>query len=97
MKAPKEEAGERRLIEAAQKDPSRFAELYESNFNRVYAYIVRRVGDRDAAQDLASEVFHQALANEQVAVTLRQEKGHDIDAACGQLRLRTEMELGGAS
>lgn len=63
MKAPKEEAGERRLIEAAQKDPSRFAELYESNFNRVYAYIVRRVGDRDAAQDLASEVFHQALAN----------------------------------
>ena len=26
-------------------------------------------------------------------VTLRREKGHDIDAACGQLRLRTEKEL----
>jgi 23S rRNA (adenine2503-C2)-methyltransferase len=25
-------------------------------------------------------------------VTLRREKGHDIDAACGQLRLKTERE-----
>jgi len=24
---------------------------------------------------------------------LRREKGHDIDAACGQLRLKTEQEL----
>ena len=29
---------ERRLIEAAQKDPCRFAELYETNFERVYAF-----------------------------------------------------------
>jgi 23S rRNA (adenine2503-C2)-methyltransferase len=28
-----------------------------------------------------------------VKVTLRREKGHDIDAACGQLRLKTEREL----
>jgi 23S rRNA (adenine2503-C2)-methyltransferase len=27
-----------------------------------------------------------------VSVTLRREKGHDIDAACGQLRLKTEKE-----
>jgi 23S rRNA (adenine2503-C2)-methyltransferase len=27
-----------------------------------------------------------------VSVTLRREKGHDIDAACGQLRLKTEQE-----
>jgi len=25
---------------------------------------------------------------------LRREKGHDIDAACGQLRLQKEKELG---
>lgn len=56
-------AGERLLVEAAQKDPSRFAELYELNFARVYAYIARRVGDRDAAQDLTSDVFHKALAS----------------------------------
>jgi 23S rRNA (adenine2503-C2)-methyltransferase len=28
-----------------------------------------------------------------VTATLRREKGHDIDAACGQLRLKTEREL----
>jgi RNA polymerase sigma-70 factor (ECF subfamily) len=63
LKAVKREAGERLLIEAAQKDSSRFAELYESNFERVYAYVARRVGNRDAAQDVTAEVFHSALAN----------------------------------
>ncbi|HUI26753.1 MAG TPA: sigma-70 family RNA polymerase sigma factor [Candidatus Kryptonia bacterium] len=56
-------AAERLAIEAAQKDPSRFAELYENNFERVYAFIARRVRDRDEAQDLTSDVFHRALAN----------------------------------
>lgn len=32
-----------------------------------------------------------------VSVTLRREKGHDIDAACGQLRLQTEKALGGGT
>jgi RNA polymerase sigma-70 factor, ECF subfamily len=54
---------ERRLIEAAQSDPSRFAELYESNFHRVYAFVARRVGSREEAQDVTAEVFHQALRN----------------------------------
>lgn len=54
---------ERLLIEAAQKDPNRFADLYEANFERVYAFIVRRVRDRHEAEDLTAEVFHHALAN----------------------------------
>ena len=54
---------ERRQIEAAQRDSRRFADLYESNFERVYAFIVRRVGDRHEAEDLTSEVFHLALKN----------------------------------
>ena len=58
-----DEDRERQLIEAAQKDPSRFAELYEENFGRVWAFVIRRVHDRAAAQDITSEVFHQALAN----------------------------------
>ena len=33
---------ERVLIEAAQRDPIRFAELYERNFGRVYTFIARR-------------------------------------------------------
>ena len=57
------ESDERLLIEAAQKDPSRFAELYELNFDRVYAYVARRVRDRAETQDLTAHVFQQALAN----------------------------------
>jgi RNA polymerase sigma-70 factor (ECF subfamily) len=63
LKALRKEADERLLIEAAQKDPARFAELYENNFERVYAYVVRRVGDRAETEDLTSEVFHHALVN----------------------------------
>lgn len=59
----REEAEERLLVEAAQKDPTRFAELYEIHFEQVYAYIARRVGSREVAEDLTSEVFHKALAN----------------------------------
>jgi len=55
------QADERLLVEAAQKDPARFGELYEVHFELVYAFIARRVGDRDVAEDLTSEVFHKAL------------------------------------
>src|SRR5215467_4762958 len=54
---------ERPLIEAAQKDPRRFGELYERNFERVYAFVARRVRDRHEAEDLTAEVFQHALAN----------------------------------
>src|SRR5688572_16522043 len=50
-------------IEAAQQDPGRFAELYELNFHRVYAYVACRVQDRSQRQDLTAHVFQQALAN----------------------------------
>ncbi len=63
MKALEPQVNERELLAAAQEDPSRFAELYELHFERVYAYIVRRVRDRSAAEELTSHVFHQALAN----------------------------------
>jgi len=43
------------------------------------------------------EKFLAALEKQKVIATLRREKGHDIDAACGQLRLKTEKELGAAS
>ncbi len=58
-----QEASERRLIEAAQQDPGCFAALYEIHFERVYAYVSRRLANREAAEDVTSEVFHHALAN----------------------------------
>lgn len=42
--------------------------------------------------DSRQTAFCSALENLGVNVTLRREKGHDIDAACGQLRLKTERE-----
>lgn len=44
-------------------------------------------------RDEVCEQFLEALEKQNVTATLRREKGHDIDAACGQLRLKTEREL----
>jgi 23S rRNA (adenine2503-C2)-methyltransferase len=46
--------------------------------------------------DAVQEIFLAALEKRGVVATLRREKGHDIDAACGQLRLKTEREVVGA-
>jgi RNA polymerase sigma-70 factor, ECF subfamily len=62
LKAVEQEPDERLLVEAAQQDPARFAQLYEHNFDRVYAFVARRVGQREEAEDITAEVFHQALA-----------------------------------
>jgi RNA polymerase sigma-70 factor (ECF subfamily) len=62
LKATEHHADERSLIEAAQRDPTCFAVLYEANFDRVYAFVARRVPSREEAEDETAEVFHQALA-----------------------------------
>ncbi len=47
----------------------------------------------DRPNEATQEAFLAALKRHKLAATLRREKGHDIDAACGQLRLRTEREI----
>lgn len=59
---PRSNPAERQLVQAAQQDPACFAELYELHFERVYAYVARRVRDRTIAEDLTADVFHKALA-----------------------------------
>ncbi|HEY6268771.1 MAG TPA: sigma-70 family RNA polymerase sigma factor [Candidatus Acidoferrum sp.] len=54
---------ERLLVEAAQRDPAKFDELYELHFERVYAFVASRMRDRTTAEDVTSEVFHKALTN----------------------------------
>jgi RNA polymerase sigma-70 factor (ECF subfamily) len=61
--AARQEADERLLIEAAQQDPARFAELYELHFEQVYAYVARRAGTRAEAEDITADVFRRALEN----------------------------------
>jgi len=63
LKVLENAADEQLLIDAAQRDPAQFAELYENNFDRVYAFIARRVPTRQDAEDLTAEVFHEALQN----------------------------------
>jgi len=63
LKALGQAADEQLLIEAAKRDPARFAELYSRNFHVVYAYVARRTASREEAEDITSEVFQQALAN----------------------------------
>ena len=55
------QAEERRLVEAAQREPARFIELYETHFNLVYAYVARRVRHRAETEDLTADVFRRAL------------------------------------
>lgn len=63
MNVIERDAEQKRLIEAAQRDPSCFADLYEANFDRVYAFVARRVPTREEAEDATAEVFHQALGS----------------------------------
>jgi RNA polymerase sigma-70 factor, ECF subfamily len=61
LKDASSETDERILIEEAKRDRRRFGELYELHFERVYAFIGRRVQDRAAVQDLTADVFRKAL------------------------------------
>jgi RNA polymerase sigma-70 factor (ECF subfamily) len=56
------DVSEQALVEAAKKDPARFAALYEAHFARLYAFVASRVRNRSVAEDLTADVFRQALA-----------------------------------
>ncbi len=48
-------------------------------------------------EEEVQKAFLATLDSEGASVTLRHEKGNDIDAACGQLRLRAQTELAATS
>lgn len=51
------------LVAAAQAEPERFLQLYDRYFHRVWAWAIRRTGNRAEAEDLTSDVFRRALEN----------------------------------
>jgi RNA polymerase sigma-70 factor (ECF subfamily) len=55
---PDEEA---RLIEEAKSSPDAFAKLYDHFMPVVYGYVMRRVSNREAAEDITSQTFEKAL------------------------------------
>ena len=46
---------------AQQRDPMALTQLYEENFDRIYRYIVLKIGDRTEAEDMTQQVFLNAL------------------------------------
>jgi 23S rRNA (adenine2503-C2)-methyltransferase len=71
---------------------ARFARRLHAKVNLIpYNHVEGLPWERPA--EPAQEAFLKALEKQNVTATLRREKGHDIDAACGQLRLKTEREL----
>jgi DNA-directed RNA polymerase specialized sigma24 family protein len=63
MVATPDEVDEQAPVEAARRDRARFVELYDRHFHRVYAYAIRRTGNRADAEDVTSKVFRRARAN----------------------------------
>ncbi len=49
------------LVEAARTDREAFGVLYDRYVDKVYHYIIRRVGDESAAEDLTAAVWERAL------------------------------------
>lgn len=46
---------------AQQRDPVALTQLYEENFDRIYRYIVLKIGDRTEAEDMTQQVFLNVL------------------------------------
>lgn len=61
--SPLEKPDEEALVTAAQADTSRFLELYDRYFHRVWAYAIRHARNHAEAEDVTSETFRRALEN----------------------------------
>ena len=62
--APQEEPGDETLVERLRAfDQRAWAELYDLHHPRIWRYVYARIGDRDEADDLAAQVFAEAVAS----------------------------------
>jgi RNA polymerase sigma-70 factor, ECF subfamily len=52
-----------KLIEAAQKNPESFGKLYDQIFPNIFQFVVWRLGNKENAEDLVSEIFIKILKN----------------------------------
>lgn len=46
---------------AQQRDPMALTQLYEENFDRIYRYIVLKIGEKTEAEDMTQQVFLNAF------------------------------------
>lgn len=54
---------EKALVLAAKKDVAKFAALYEHYLPKIFRYVKYRIGTKEQAEDITSQVFVQAIRN----------------------------------
>ena len=59
---PGVEDDEASLIEAAREDRAAFGLLYDKHVDKIYHYVLRRVGDENVAEDITMAVWERALS-----------------------------------
>lgn len=76
------------------KDAEQLADLIKDIKCHVNLIPVNNVLERDYVRTPKEEIlaFERILKNRGINVTIRREQGHDIDAACGQLRAKERKE-----
>lgn len=65
-----------KIVELAKTDSQALATLYDFYFPKVYAFVLSRIGSREAAEDIVSEIFLRVLENLQSY----EERGHGFTA-----------------
>lgn len=58
-------SNEKELIERIKENPREFEIIYNEYFDRIFAYIIKRILDYDRAKDISSEVFIKAFLSVQ--------------------------------
>ena len=51
------------ILRAKQRDATAWSELYSQNYSPVYKYLYGKLGSKEQAEDLAAQVFLEALQN----------------------------------
>lgn len=62
LKTPSEISSELEVIERCKEDPQHFRILYDRYFPDIFRFVYRRMGDREIAADVTSQVFVKALS-----------------------------------
>jgi RNA polymerase sigma-70 factor (ECF subfamily) len=56
-------ADEKKIVEQAKSDEAAFGVLYDFYFPKIYGYVFRRIGNREAAEDIVSNGFLKVFSN----------------------------------
>lgn len=63
MKGQVSSISEKQVIEAAKKNPARFAPLYNKYYKPIFIFVFKKVREEELTADLTSRVFLKALLN----------------------------------